>query len=201
MYKLKCNINCVSTTLTILVGFVLIGGFACVLIPIGLANGMSADDVIKYHGSMHETSCLGGNNITNIWYSPQYPFNETYSYSPARMTFDSFVVNHKTNQTYPVTIDVPDKYQIITNSQPCNNCASGSSCNCAYSLGDLIQLISKLKSVDSYPCVTVSGKVFSIHNVPINDINISYTLLVSAVCLFSITILIAISLYIINRII
>ena len=112
--------------------------------------------VIAKYKDLPTSTCMGGQNITNIWYSPPYPFNNTATYSPAEMTFQTFAKN-STGHVIPVYGRVPTVYDhIIRKTERCEDN------KCEYRLGDLQSIIYKLQSESNFTCVLdETGSLFS----------------------------------------
>lgn len=122
------------------------------------ANQIGIHNIIKYK-DFQSSICMGGQNISNISYSPPYPFNTIPTYSPADVTFNTVAVNNS-GQVIPVYGKVPTLYDYIT--RPITNCKKK---KCTYRLGDLQEIIYKLQGSDNFTCVLdANGNLFSFEN-------------------------------------
>lgn len=146
IFMLICLLICVFSVITI----VYLG-----------RGGRFNTDYHKYR-DLPATTCLGGLNITDIWYSPPYPFNTTPTYTPAWATYQTYgyLVN---GSLVPVLGQIPNKLERMGYIDiPCGYCddranwvcsRSSCSCECRYRLGDLQIAIGKLQSVSNFTCV------------------------------------------------
>jgi len=142
---------------------------AITIIFLSRSGGFNTD----YHKykDLPETTCLGGANITDIWYSPLYPFNTTPTYTPAWATYQTY--GYLTNGSLvPVLGQIPNKLERMGYVDiPCGNCDGpqprcsykSCSCRCEYRLGDLQIAIAGLQSKNNFTCVIDdTGKIFSL---------------------------------------
>ncbi len=125
------------------------------LLTTGDVISIGISTISKYK-DLPVSTCMGGQNITNIWYSPPYPFNTTPTYSPAEMTFQTFAKN-STGHVIPVYGRVPTGYDhIIRKTERCDDN------KCEYRLGDLQTIIYKLQAESNFTCVLDNnGSLFS----------------------------------------
>lgn len=116
---------------------------------------LNIKDLQKYK-DLPISTCMGGQNITNIWYSPPFPFNNTPTYTPAEMTFQTFAINSMGNIEL-VYGKVPTLYDhVIRGTDRCEHD------KCKYRLGDLQNIIYKLQGEANFTCVLDShGNLFS----------------------------------------
>ncbi len=127
-------------------------------------------DFHKYK-DLPATICLGGANITDIWYSPPYPFNTTPTYTPAWATYRTY--GYLANGSLvPVLGQIPNKLERMGYVDiPCGNCDGpqprcsykSCSCLCQYRLGDLQIAIAGLQSKNNFTCVIdTTDTIFSL---------------------------------------
>ena len=108
-------------------GYLIFGLWMILIIALTVTGGVyyNKTDYINIKDSrkykdLPISTCFGNTNITNIWYSPPYPFNNSPTYSPATMTFNTFALNNFGNLT-PVYGRVPTLFDYIThNSDLCD---------------------------------------------------------------------------------
>jgi len=75
--------------------FILMCGIVLLMamaIPINILLGRGNGFDTRYHKykDLPAATCLGGANITDIWYSPPYPYNTTATYAPAWATYKTW---------------------------------------------------------------------------------------------------------------
>ena len=142
-----------------IVSFSIFISFMSLIVPALLitedSRAIGISTISKYK-DLPVSICMGGQNITNIRYSPPYPFNTTATYSPAEMTFQTFAKNGS-GHVIPVYGRVPTVYDhIIRKTERCEDN------KCEYRLGDLQTIIYKLQAVSNFTCVLdSSGSLFS----------------------------------------
>jgi hypothetical protein len=154
--------------------FILICLFAAICSVITIIflgrGGRFNTDYHKYK-DLPATTCLGGANITDIWYSPPYPFNTTPTYTPAWATYQTY--GYLANGSLvPVLGQIPNRLEQMGYVDiPCGNCDGpqprcsykSCSCQCQYRLGDLQIVIAGLLSKNNFTCVIdTTGTIFSL---------------------------------------
>lgn len=140
------------------------------IILLGRGKGLNTD----YHKykDLPATTCLGGANITDIWYSPPYPFNTTLTYTPAWATYKTY--GYLSNGSMvPVLGQIPNKLEKMGYiDRLCGNCDDPSQhvcssrschCSCKYRLGDLQIVIARLQGQNNFTCVIdTTDTIFSL---------------------------------------
>jgi len=145
-------------------------------IPIILLLGRGNGFDVRYHKykDLPSTTCLGGSNITDVWFSPPYPFNTTATHAPAWATYRTlaFVGNNKS--LVHVLGRIPNKLEELgLIDMPCGYCSNRAnyvcssrscSCRCRYMLGELEIAIQDLYSKPNYTCVvdTANNEIISL---------------------------------------
>jgi len=134
-------------------------------LPIIILLGRNNEFDIRYHKykDLPATSCLGGANITDIWYSPPYPFNTTPTYAPAWATYRTWAISSENGNLVPVLGWIPNKLEELgLIDMPCGYCSNRANyicsfrscaCGCQYMLGELQIAIQELLDVSNYTCV------------------------------------------------